>query len=71
LLGAWRNRMGAQDQQRNRKECGPGWFLNPRYLLMAFGSVRTLRWRSEEIPDLSTVLFASRLPRRTRKLPPW
>jgi hypothetical protein len=46
-----------------------------RYLAIGLAngicSVRTLRWRSEEIPDLSTLLFASHLPRRTRKLPPW
>src|SRR5437899_6319021 len=31
LLGAWRNRMGAHDQQLNIKGCSPGWFLSLRY----------------------------------------
>jgi hypothetical protein len=33
LLGAWRNRMGAHDQQLNIKGCSPGWFLSLRYPL--------------------------------------
>src|ERR1700693_3871975 len=31
LLGAWRNRMGAHDQQLNIKEWLTGWFFSSRY----------------------------------------
>src|SRR5882724_2522641 len=31
LLGAWRNRMGAHDQQLNIKEWQTGWFFSSRY----------------------------------------
>jgi hypothetical protein len=33
LLGAWRNRMGAHDQQLNIKEWQTEWFFSSRYLV--------------------------------------